>query len=163
LPKPCYFSGVKPLQKLGIQTRFYAVHTAPPIDSIKARMSSERQATERSPNLTGLGYFPDLTPFKNVVRPMGRMAGMGGLAFGLPIICQSRNNAHSCRWWGWWLDCVAMLCTSLMLVVHSYDILGIFFNLSGIQKAVLNPHILFKGIRLIYKKVIAAYLSVITF
>jgi hypothetical protein len=36
-------------------------------------MSSTRQAVVRSPNFTGLGYFPDLTPFCHDERQMGRI------------------------------------------------------------------------------------------
>jgi len=51
-------------------------------------MSSTRQAVVRSPNFTGFGYLPDLTPFKNEVLPIGIKAGVGGIAFGFPMICQ---------------------------------------------------------------------------
>lgn len=52
-------------------------------------MSSIRHAVVRSPNLTGLGYLPDLTPLRNDVLPIGINAGIGGKAFGLPMICQT--------------------------------------------------------------------------
>ena len=70
-------------------------HCAPPSWLIKASISSTRQAVVRSPSFTGLGYLPDLTPFKNDVRPIGSKAGVGGTAFGLPIICQSLKNPAS--------------------------------------------------------------------
>ena len=49
-------------------------------------MSSTRHAVVRSPNFTGLGYLPDLTPLRNDVRPMGINAGV--LVLGLPTMCQ---------------------------------------------------------------------------
>jgi hypothetical protein len=39
-------------------------------------MSSTFQAVVRSPNLTGLGYLPDLTPFRNEERLIGINAGV---------------------------------------------------------------------------------------
>lgn len=54
--------------------------------TIKAIMSSTRQAVVRSDSFTGLGYFPDLTPLRNDVLPIGINAGM--LVLGLPTICQ---------------------------------------------------------------------------
>ena len=56
-------------------------------------MSPTLQAVVRSPNLTGLGYFPDFTPFKNDVRPIGIKAGM--FCFLLPTICQILTNPVS--------------------------------------------------------------------
>ncbi len=61
------------------------IHYAP-ILVIKALMSSTFQAVVRSPSFTGLGYLPDLTPFRNEVRPMGINAGI--FLSLLPVICQ---------------------------------------------------------------------------
>jgi hypothetical protein len=73
-------------------------------------MSSTRQAVVLSPNFTGLGYFPDLTPFRNDDRAMGSSAGV--LFFLLPTICQILKNPVS----GSWLDDVTMYCTPLCLL-----------------------------------------------
>jgi hypothetical protein len=51
-----------------------------------ARISDSRQAVQRSDNLTGFGYRPDLTPAHHVDFETGMIAGMGGLAFALPMI-----------------------------------------------------------------------------
>jgi hypothetical protein len=65
---------------------------------ISSLMASTFQAVVRSPSFIGFGYLPDLTPFKNVVLPMGINGGMGGLAFGLPMICQILKNPVSGSW-----------------------------------------------------------------
>jgi hypothetical protein len=67
---------------------------------IKLMMSERRQAFVRSPSFTGFGYLPDLTPFRNVVRPMGISAGIGGFALGFPMICQILKNPVSGSWFG---------------------------------------------------------------
>ena len=59
-------------------------------------MSSTRHAVVLSPNFTGLGYFPDLTPFRNDVRPMGINAGMP-LDFE-PTICHDLTKPVSGSW-----------------------------------------------------------------
>jgi hypothetical protein len=49
-------------------------------------MSSTFQAVHRSASLTGFGYRPDLTPAHQVDLLTGNMGGIGGSAFGLPMI-----------------------------------------------------------------------------
>jgi hypothetical protein len=72
-------------------------------------MSSTFHAVVLSPSVrTGCGKSLLLTLFKNVVRPIGINGGVGGLAFGLPIICESRKKPVSGSWW----IVVIILCTS---------------------------------------------------
>jgi hypothetical protein len=54
--------------------------------------------------------LPDLTPLRNVVRPIGSIGGIGGSALGLPIICQIRKNPVS----GIWGNGVDIVRTSLI-------------------------------------------------
>jgi hypothetical protein len=80
-------------------------------------MSSTRQALVLSPSLIGFGNFPDFTPFKNVVRPIGIIAGI--LRFLLPQICQPLRKPVSGIWW----DVVVMLSTLLVSkVLHCIHI-----------------------------------------
>lgn len=87
-------------------------HAAPPRWMIKARISSTFHAVVLSPSFTGLGYFPDLTPLRNEVRPIGISGGM--FVLGLPMICQILKNPVSGRWG----IVIAMLCTSWVVVEH---------------------------------------------
>jgi len=64
-------------------------HAAPSMLSSKARISAFFQAVVLSPNLTGLGYLPDLTPARKVDRPTGNSGSMPRLLS--PMICQIRR------------------------------------------------------------------------
>lgn len=55
-------------------------------------MSSTRQAVVRAPSLTGDGYLPDLTPAHHEDLLTGMIGGVGGVDFGLPIICDRRRK-----------------------------------------------------------------------
>jgi hypothetical protein len=63
-------------------------HKSPPNFSTKAFISEIFQATERAPNLIGLGNFPDFTPSSHDVLLMGINGFIGGFGFdfGLPIM-----------------------------------------------------------------------------
>ena len=86
-------------------------HAVPPSLPINARMSSTFQAVVRSPSFTGCGYLPDLTPFRNDVLPTGINGGVGGTAFGFPMICQSLKNPASGSWW----------VVDVTMLLHSYS------------------------------------------
>lgn len=87
-------------------------HAPSPSLPIKARISSAFQAVVLSPSFTGFGYFPDLTPLRNEVRPIGISGGV--FVFGLPTICQILKNPVSGRW----VVVIAMRCTSWVVVEH---------------------------------------------
>jgi len=55
-------------------------------------MSSARHATALKPSLIGAGAQPERTHAHHVDRLTGINAGIGGLAFGLPMICNKRTN-----------------------------------------------------------------------
>lgn len=55
-------------------------------------MSSTRQAVVRAVRWTGAGNLPSLHPFHHVLFETGIIGGMGGFAFGLPIIWVSRTS-----------------------------------------------------------------------
>jgi hypothetical protein len=61
-------------------------HAAPPKRSTNALISSAFHATERAPNFTGLGNFPDFTPSNHDVLLMGISGCIGGFDFGLPMM-----------------------------------------------------------------------------
>ena len=84
-------------------------------------MSSTRHAVVRSPNFTGLGYLPDLTPFRNEVRPIGNKAGIGGSDFGLPTMCQilKKPSWGSVMW-----SCVFVMVAPYWLI--RFTMIGIF-------------------------------------
>jgi len=60
-------------------------------------MSSTRQAVHRELRRTGCGKRPVLTPAHQHVFLMGMIAGTGGLASGLPMICERRRKPISGR------------------------------------------------------------------
>ena len=62
-------------------------------------MSSTRHTVIRGPSLVGLGNRPVLTPFHHVDLLTGMTAGIGGSAFGFPIIWGSRRYPASGSWW----------------------------------------------------------------
>ena len=64
-------------------------------ESISAEMSADFHAVVRGPSLTGAGALPSRTHCHQVDRPMGMSGGVGGLAFGFPIICAMRINAEA--------------------------------------------------------------------
>jgi hypothetical protein len=66
--------------------------------AIKARISSTRHAVTRGPSFTGLGNRPDLTPAHQQDFFMGIIAGVGGCALGLPMICDKRKKPVSGSW-----------------------------------------------------------------
>ena len=51
-----------------------------------------RQAVVRGPSFIGLGKRPDFTPAHQVLFETGMIAGIGGLVFELPIMCDSRTK-----------------------------------------------------------------------
>jgi len=66
---------------------------APYADSIKARMSSTRQAVILSPSvLTGFGYRPDATPAHQVDRLTGMVGEIGGSHLGSLTIWGRRRK-----------------------------------------------------------------------
>ena len=68
------------------------------VDAISLRISSTRHAVVRGPRLILFGYFPVRTPAHQVDRDTGINAGMGGSAFGLPMICGRRRKPVSGNW-----------------------------------------------------------------
>lgn len=62
---------------------------------MRFRISSTRQAVIRGPSLIGLGKRPDFTPAHQVLFDTGMIAGIGGLVFELPIICDNRTKPVS--------------------------------------------------------------------
>ncbi len=71
------------------------IHAELPTLLINSRMSSTLQAVVLSPSFIDFGYLPDLTPLRNDVLLIGRIAGMGGSAFGSPTICLRRKKPVS--------------------------------------------------------------------
>jgi hypothetical protein len=59
---------------------------------MRFRISSTRQAVVRGPSFIGLGKRPDFTPAHQVLFETGMIAGIGGLVFELPIMCDSRTK-----------------------------------------------------------------------
>ena len=56
-------------------------------------MSSHRHAVMRAPRArVGFGYRPDRTPAHHVLAQTGMIAGIGGVALGSPMICESRKK-----------------------------------------------------------------------
>ena len=62
---------------------------------MRARMSSTRQTVTRGESDKGLGYRPDLQPAHQEDFETGMIAGIGGLAFGLPMIDVKRRKPVS--------------------------------------------------------------------
>jgi hypothetical protein len=67
---------------------------------INSRIVSTGYAAIRSLNFTGIGAFPSACHLNQVAREIGITPGVGGDAFGLPIICDSRTKPVSGRIWG---------------------------------------------------------------
>ena len=55
-------------------------------------MSDRRHALVLGLSLTGFGNLPSLTPAHQLERDTGIMAGIGGVALGLPMICGNLKN-----------------------------------------------------------------------
>jgi hypothetical protein len=96
-------------------------------------MSSTFHAVVRSPSFTGFGYLPDLTPFKNDVRPMGISAGM--FLFTLPVICQILKKPSSGNVSG---VCVVVIGCTLLVDKVPHDI-HIFTDLKGCNFKLFVP------------------------
>ena len=62
---------------------------------MRFRISSTRQAVVRGPSFTGLGKRPDFTPAHQVLFETGMIAGIGGLFFALPIMCDNLTKPVS--------------------------------------------------------------------
>ena len=75
------------LNRFGARSFVLVVIAAPYADAIRARISSTRQAVTRGPNFTGLGKRPVFTPFHQQDFFTGIIGGIGGSAFGSPMIC----------------------------------------------------------------------------
>lgn len=63
--------------------------------AMSARMSSTRHAVTRKPSLTGVGNRPSFTPAHQHVFLTGMIGGIGGVALGLPMICDKRRKPVS--------------------------------------------------------------------
>lgn len=107
--------------------------------SNRARMSSAFHATVRGPSRTGLGYFPDLTPSSQDVRLTGIIAGIGGLAFGFPIICRSRIRPVSGS------ALVAIVAPCWALLNNGFPIIGDTFQKKTLSKK-YPPTFLFRAL-----------------
>jgi len=75
----------------------FSAHGLPPkfMALISLRMSSTRQAVQRSPSFTGFGYRPLETPAHHVDFDTGMIAGVGGFVCLSPMICRSLKNPVS--------------------------------------------------------------------
>lgn len=79
-----------------VATLCFCCHVAAPYaDSIRARMSLTRHAVTRGPSFTGLGKRPVLTPSHQQDFLTGMIGGIGGSAFGSPIIERRRRKPVS--------------------------------------------------------------------
>lgn len=77
----------------------FCSHGPPPYaDAIRARISSTRHAVTRAPNFTGLGKRPVLTPAHQQDFLTGMIGGIGGSAFGSPMICGNLRKPVSGSW-----------------------------------------------------------------
>ena len=75
----------------------FLIISAPYADAIRALMSSTRHMVQR-PSFTGLGKRPVLTPSHQQDFFTGMIGGIGGFALGSPMMCGSRRNPVSGRW-----------------------------------------------------------------
>jgi hypothetical protein len=76
-------------------------------------MSSTLQAVVLEPSLTGLGFFPYLTPAHHAELLTGMSAGIGGLAFLLPVMLGNLMKPVSGS-----VDVIAMCYTSWCVIEH---------------------------------------------